>query len=247
MDNDKISPQIVVIAFPSRPCDDPELWDRLIEKSKDFRLNSLRESPDSFASTYNNEVTFTKDIWAKRLLSPRATHLAALLLVQDVVNGDEIDLHRSKTRVLLENDWCAMTVVMRPEEDEKLSFSRSPWKTILGDANPAEPSIARKRMPLILNGFYVPPQHRKQGIGRAILESTFEFGETMARNEGIAHAVFQVGVDDGNNDALKLYEKAGFREYAREPVQMGEKEKNGMRIPPREATVILMERVVSEV
>ncbi|MDN3584852.1 GNAT family N-acetyltransferase [Mucilaginibacter flavus] len=56
----------------------------------------------------------------------------------------------------------------------------------------------------LLNDLYVDANHRKKGIGEALLQAAYEF----AKNDGAAFIELETGVD--NFTAQSLYEATGF-------------------------------------
>jgi ribosomal protein S18 acetylase RimI-like enzyme len=58
-------------------------------------------------------------------------------------------------------------------------------------------------------GLYVRPEARRQGIGRALLQSV----AAVLRERGVAHVVLDV--DLGNDQAAAFYERLGFTETGR--------------------------------
>lgn len=58
-------------------------------------------------------------------------------------------------------------------------------------------------------GMYVAPDHRGQGLGKALLEECL----TRAGKQRGLEAI-QLAVESGNRAAIGLYRKAGFRKYA---------------------------------
>ena len=227
----------IAIILPPRSHIDTESWDRLTEKLKEFRLHSLRESPEAFSSTYAREIAFTKDIWASRLSNPLATILIA-------IETDEIETFENdaaKIQALLDHDWCATTALIRPQHNNasKLSASSSPWMATSGNVSVSEKVL------LILNGVYVAPSYRHAGIGSAIVRESFRAGEAIAKAKGISQVHFQVRVDSANSSAVKLYEKCEFVTGSKEELRMGWKEKEGVVLPPRDATIFVMDRWVS--
>ncbi len=56
----------------------------------------------------------------------------------------------------------------------------------------------------LLNDLYVDANHRKKGIGEALLQTAYEF----AKNDGAAFIELETGVD--NFTAQSLYEATGF-------------------------------------
>jgi GNAT superfamily N-acetyltransferase len=60
-------------------------------------------------------------------------------------------------------------------------------------------------------GMYVTPRARSKGAGRALLDAAIQ----QARNWGLVQ--LQLGVTETASTAKRLYERAGFRSWGREP------------------------------
>ena len=65
----------------------------------------------------------------------------------------------------------------------------------------------------LLNRLAVAPPHRNQGIGTALLTSA----ETRLRTMGHDRVALGVGID--NADAIRLYRRQGYRQWARPPIE----------------------------
>jgi ribosomal protein S18 acetylase RimI-like enzyme len=235
-------PTFGLIVVP-KSCGNANLWDLLIEKSKTFRLSSLKESPEAFASTYEREAAFAKDVWADRLANPQATQFVTVEDVDSRDIGDDL----GKVRALVEKEWLAMTVLIEPQDNTvaSISASQSPWNSIAGHNFSSQPSVLTEKITFILNGVYVAPGYRKQGVGIVTLKHVFEVGQAMSKARGKSIVHFEVRVSAANNAAFKLYEKAGFRGTRKEQLQVGEKVKNGIILPAYEAVIIVMERDIA--
>ena len=62
---------------------------------------------------------------------------------------------------------------------------------------------------------YVHPQHRNLGLGTRLLENVLERLKLLP---GLDH--IQLSVTAGNDAALKLYQRAGFKIYGQEPAAL---------------------------
>lgn len=116
-----------IIVLP-KSISDRESWDQLIEKFKKFRLDALRNSPEAFASNLAKEQAFSKEIWEGRLTNPRAI---CVVIVDYPFSGNGAD-EKTELYDLLEEDWLALSVLIRPGNDAVafLSSSKSPWESI---------------------------------------------------------------------------------------------------------------------
>jgi len=236
---------IKYIVLPQNRKDEPA-WDQIIEKYKNFRLFALGESPDAFSSTFAVEKAFDRNVWAGRLANSRATHLFAI----HCPNPADLTTDSGKMVALLDNEWVAQTVFVEIADSEvaKLAADKSPWHGISQGAtvDPDGQQIEKGRVVvLVLNGVYVAPRFRALGVGLTTITASVDTGIMMARSRGFSGAHFQVRVDGDNAPAVKLYERAGFEHGETERLVMGEKEKDGVKIPSREAEILVMHRQVS--
>lgn len=236
------TPNFGFVTIP-RSCDDTELWRRVVQKWTEFRLMSLQESPEAFASTFEREAAFTHDVWADRLVNPQATMLVAL------ANSQHPDQREhAAVQALVDGNWMATTVLIQPANNTqtRLLSSSSPWLSITSDASISEEQQAASSSILfILNGVYVAPAYRGQGVGYATLHEAFYTGQAIASSRNVTQAHFQVRVDSDNTAAIQMYTKAGFRESSKEQLKMPEKVKNGVVLHERDATILVMDRIVS--
>jgi GNAT superfamily N-acetyltransferase len=71
-----------------------------------------------------------------------------------------------------------------------------------------------------LNGLYVCPAHRRQGIGTQLVQASIEW----ARARGVT--VLKLAVSNGNVDAIRFYARHGFRVYGLEPraIRVGDRD-----------------------
>jgi ribosomal protein S18 acetylase RimI-like enzyme len=231
---------IKIIVLP-KACKDESEWDQMIEKCQNFRLFALGESPEAFSSTLAVEKAFSKDVWASRLANPRATQLFAI----HSPNPVDLTTDSGKIEALLDNGWIAQTVLVEIVDSEvtKLAADKSPWDGISqGAVQPDGQQNEKRHVVLVLNGVYVAPGFRHLGVGSSIVTSAIDEGIRMAKSRGFSGVHFQVRVDGDNALAVKLYERAGFEHGETERLVMGEKEKDGVKIPPRDAEILVMHR-----
>lgn len=78
-----------------------------------------------------------------------------------------------------------------------------------------------------------------------MVAASIEEGIRMARFRGLPGVQFQVRVDADNVPAVKLYERDGFERGETELLVMGEKKRNDIKTPPRDAKVLVMHRHIS--
>ena len=104
----------------------------------------------------------------------------------------------------------------RPARTLSLSASDSSWpaarpRSLLGGSGPNGVAVLRFRAAIFeealecyLAELYVVPDHRGQGLGRALMEAAME----VARGAGATH--MDLGTSEGDVAARGLYESLGF-------------------------------------
>ena len=129
-----------------------------------LRLRGLREHPQAFTSSYEEDVTIPLQVTATRLDSPRHTFWGAF-------HGPEL---------------CGMLGLERETR-------------------------AKNRHKGRVTAVYVAAEASRQGVARDLLAALL----AQARSEGFESLVLTV--TEGNDSALRLYERAGFRSFGLEP------------------------------
>lgn len=152
---------------------------------KQFRLDSLRLSPEAFASTYAREADFPDQVWYDRLANPRA---ATFLALQDnAVIG-------------------TVTVIgPLPFGVDKLMPLANPWVMASGEDANKQPTTAHFRV----NGMFTLPEMRGRGVGKKILQEALKYAAHEATALG-REFVGSIVVESYNEPARRLYDKCGF-------------------------------------
>lgn len=150
-----------------------------IDKFSTLRLLALKMDPASFGSTYEREIAFTEDQWRARLSThDRATFIASVV----------------DTTV---EEWVGTASILVPSD---MTFeSLAP----LRDAGVGEGSDI-----YVLVGMWVHPHHRKRGLGKRLVEETFEW--IRRREVGIKKRTIALQITDENEAGRVLYSRTGF-------------------------------------
>jgi ribosomal protein S18 acetylase RimI-like enzyme len=197
----------------------------LAEKFREFRLRSLKNAPDAFASTYEVESQRGLDQSIGRLVSPKATHFVVLRSSRKAIpsEGDaEILSH------LLEDYWAGMVVLLGPEEGNEFSvpsanidpFGRmtASKASTAPEAVLFEPSEDPKDMHFHINGTFVDPSARGSGLGGRLMDAAIKDAEEeAAKVERVMRLT--LSVFSHNPAARKVYEKSGFRVVKEAPAR----------------------------
>ncbi|VUC36333.1 unnamed protein product [Clonostachys rosea] len=177
-----------------------EKLDPIIERYKAFRLLSLKQSPESFSSSYEREIAFPDETWIKRVCGPLSTNIIA-------VTGDPIGSESSKEQereLLLNEEWLASLTLSGPFDKEAAvaMFKSNMWID--------SPSIImddETEFYFGLYGMYVAPNARGAGLGVSLVEYAKE--KALGIVGGKKTRVVLV-VDFDNIGARRTYEKGGF-------------------------------------
>ncbi|KAM0342615.1 hypothetical protein ACHAPU_009342 [Fusarium lateritium] len=177
----------------------PVEWDKLVEKFKTFRLQSLQLSPESFSSTYAHEISFTKDIWESRL---KSTSAITTIIVSDPIPGSADGLSP-----ILNSPWLASLVLSGPlkaataakDWEEQQNFD--PGTTYFG---PVPPEI---EWAYVLNAIYVIPSERRRGLANQLIEYAKRYAVEVNKGEKIMLVLL---VNFESVAARRCYEKSGF-------------------------------------
>ncbi|PVH87190.1 hypothetical protein DL98DRAFT_566916 [Cadophora sp. DSE1049] len=176
------------------PHDDTSIR-KYVDQYKAFRLHSLKTAPQCFGSTYAREVAFTDDVWYDRLSNPKATTFVA----------------KQCDRIV-----CTLTTIgPLPCTAEESPPSANPWETSRSDKDGP-----LSEYHLRINGMFALPEARGQGIAKALLEKSLQYGSEEAVKSGMIFVASMV-VDDDNPPAKALYAKCGFVAIAQEPMFIG--------------------------
>lgn len=226
-----------ILTIP-RALEEPSKWVQLRDKIKAFRLESLKLDPDAFASTYADEVRFSNELWEKRMTNSLALHFTAV-----EVPAEEVSIGYELT-TLLEGRWLGMLVVIGPKEDGTagLHASRSPWDTAKPGKNDMDGAPESNTLPVYqLNGVFTIPEARGHGIGKALATTATAGAISSASTHGFKAIRMQVRVEEDNEPAKKLYSSCGYAAVGSETYTTKEKEKDGLKIPPKKGICIVME------
>lgn len=208
-------PSTQILVLP-RQTSSPETWQSLIAKTKQLRLEALKTSPTTFASTYAVEVEFEIQKWHDRLLNPAATHFIA---VDCISEENEIvdDLAR-----LLSNTWKGVLVMLEERDQPAVSAANhTPWDalTALKQSNALVEQDPKQKQSVLhyhMSGFFVRSQYRGRGVGTALIEAAIKHGDEQRDLTGREQCHYTLVVDDYNTSAINAYEKCGFAVFRRE-------------------------------
>lgn len=197
--NGRMSNTMVSFSVHSLPRPAPD-HDTLVAWSarlKDLRLKSLKSDADSWISTYESEVGQPEEFWLSRLQATRACHL---VLVRDGPPGHGID---TEALPLLQGDWVGFVVIIGPEPSN------------MGKSGSASSEY-------LMSALFIDAELRGYGLGKRLVQEAMTTVRHDALMNKLTAPYCTTSVRHGNDHALKMYQKLGFRIV--EPVSHGVKE-----------------------
>ncbi|KAF9766779.1 hypothetical protein IL306_000750 [Fusarium sp. DS 682] len=178
---------------------DPNQWDKLLERYKDFRLRSLQLSPESFSSNYAREAEFTKEIWEKRLKNSLAFNT---VIVSDPNPGSADDL-----TLMLNSPWLASLVLNGPLDAKTAARTWEDQQNFERGSAYFGPVAEDIESAYILNAIYVLPSERRKGLANKLIDYAKEL--VVKGNNG-KKVMLVLLVNFNSLAAMKCYEKSGF-------------------------------------
>ncbi|OAX33943.1 acyl-CoA N-acyltransferase [Rhizopogon vinicolor AM-OR11-026] len=159
-----------------------------LEKFRVLRLTSLKVDPSLFCSTYECEITFTPEMWMKRLTSPFRRTFIATVKDKEENNGET---------------WVGMVTILGPSG------------LITATLEPLERAgVGADWDMYMVVGMWVHPEHRGRGLGTRLVREGLEWARTNMdpknNTEGRRDKMVLLQVLDRNASGRALYQKAGF-------------------------------------
>lgn len=206
----------------------------LVSRMRGFRLESLQTSPDSFASSYDEEVSWPVEKTRERVSTPQITHYVAV--PQQIATG-ELPLSGV--------EWLGFLAAIGPEIEtptKRAELVLNPWaKTKEGEGLNTDGLLANKAalgkcLHYHYNALFVRPSARGNGLGEALFRTAMDDARRLASANGVVDVRYTLALDSANIAALRLYQKLGFgivlrRMYKPRP-------RGGMDQAERETTVM---------
>lgn len=222
----KSPPAITIVKLPKPPLavEDDADWTGLAQKFRGLRLRSLETSPEAFASTYEAESQRGLDQTFDRLRNRNARQFIA---VENIDGDRECSPDFWDVFAICQREWVGMIVLVGPMEGS-VGAQADPINAVIQqlddgacEAADAKTSISTPPVEFVLNGVFVEPSARGRGIGKALMNIAVDRAKSY-ESTGPVDRFITVLVSGENEEARKLYEKAGFRvvgeeTYTQEP------------------------------
>ena len=187
-----------------------------------LRLDALQLAPDAYASTYEKEVLFSEDLWLQRLQNSQARHVVASEKREG--GGKEVD---QASRLEQFGQWIGLVVVMEKHGSERSSAAVSLWTY---NASQKITTMATERLGTTetptsvfyqLHGLFVHPSMRRCGLGKALIQESYNYVRTRIIEQGLLSARVDVLVDSWNVSARNLYLSCGFAFVSQDSYDVG--------------------------
>ena len=191
----------------------------------EFRLRSLKLAPDAYASTYDQECQFKAEVWRQRLTNPQARHIIVVNISADDFGKHRLEVNSEfEVSSLLEHEWLGMVVVVESTAISTGSEPKSSWELNQATAVSIDnhvPRIPHRGYSYQLNGLFVCPSVRRQGLGEALVKDGIETARTMAKQHRLSHADLSIMLDVWNKPAQALYSRNGFVDFSEQDFNVG--------------------------
>jgi ribosomal protein S18 acetylase RimI-like enzyme len=180
--------------------DQPNLL-HLARKTASLRLEGLLQSPDSFSSSYDEEVLQTDVEELEKLKrSKRTTVIAAQAGTQE-----------NWTQAA----WAGQVTLLGPLTREEylapfLQTHQSEHRLSLAELDATFPPVSAKDTEATywhMTALFVLCDHRRQGLGDQLCKKAFEYIE---ERRGSAGSELRIIIKPSNGAVIKLYERLGF-------------------------------------
>ncbi|RAO71832.1 uncharacterized protein BHQ10_007844 [Talaromyces amestolkiae] len=153
-------------------------------KYRQLRLEALKVSPASFASTYEAEAAFTDEYWVKLLTSPgRETFICAAIPRPD--NVHQFSNGTSK--------WVGQVSILASSSSDPSS-------------NNIDPGNDNERWQML--SLFTFPEYRGKGLGKKLCHEVLDFIRDFKDQPKVAE--LSLVVKAHNTAAVRLYERLGF-------------------------------------
>ena len=182
--------------YPIYPAPSSDFKPGLVDRCKRLRLKGLKEEPQCFSSTYDDELQFSTAQWEARLSNKSACTFAVIHSDHEPVSP----FSNTSFDYLSENDWVGTVALIRITPDESLSGPRS-RDTCLAFG---------------IGGMYVHSEHRRRGIGAMLLRACENRAAQQASHYGCSRYLIELEVQGSNRDAIALYGRCGYSLRARD-------------------------------
>lgn len=208
--NEMALPLYNIVKLPTVSSTDTgdSLANALIAKVHALRLESFHTSPDSFGSSYEEELLFPHERTRARLSNRHHTYYIATPQHES-----------SEDPPLNELDWVGILIAHGPQiesSDEGVELAINPWnkssakeQETNGQMSKGEPVVVQS-VHYQYNGLFVRTSARAHGIGQALMSTAMNDAQKSADAIGAREVKHTVVANSDNTSAMRLYERVGF-------------------------------------
>ncbi|EMD01303.1 hypothetical protein BAUCODRAFT_118999 [Baudoinia panamericana UAMH 10762] len=193
-------------------------WLETATKCRALRLHALKSSPEAFASSYEVESQRGLEATFERLGNPKAVHFLAVRIHDSGQNGAGGADNWLPSHI---DELVGTLILLGPLEEDAssgLTARSSPFAKATAPVKSSEPahqpalhSLDRLRISHYhLNGTFVHETCRGAGLGLRLIEAALSEAADRTRSAGWQTYKCSVLVNQENDAARRLYEKAGF-------------------------------------
>ena len=154
-------------------------------KYRALRLKALKESPQSFSSSYEIESQFPDEIWISRIQETGKT-----TFVCSATSGDS-------------SEWVGQVSLRGPLSVEEFRLPQESGQ------NPPESDDQVQRWQML--SLYTLPSHRGKGLAKALCQTAFDFAVSHAKPTAV-NTTIRIMVKPDNKATLSMYKSLGFKE-----------------------------------
>ncbi|OAL07132.1 hypothetical protein IQ06DRAFT_7477 [Phaeosphaeriaceae sp. SRC1lsM3a] len=169
-----------------------QLLPRLAQNYKALRLSALKQSPNSFSSTYEIESRFPDEWWESRLQLPRRETFIC------VAKGDSSSA----------DEWVAQVTLIGPVTASSYRLPEAAQQPPVG--------LDEEEEKWQMLSLYTLPTHRGKGIAKALCSETFRWLQEAATDKPRPGLIrVRIMVKPENVATVKLYQALGFTDAGR--------------------------------
>ena len=210
-----------VLDFLPKQWIDEDALNHTAKLLRHFRLQSLKDTPDAFASTYEKEIEFAPEIWLQRLKNPDALHLVA------TIHKNEENTTLCGDETLNTAGWLGLLVLITKHGSKRQPARASPWgynwSQELNTSGYAERGRynVEDRTYYQLNGMFVHPVVRRYGLGKLLIQKAIVYIKSTSEEHKLPSCRVDVLVDSWNSAAMGLYQSCGFERVGEDTYEVG--------------------------
>lgn len=183
-----------------------------------LRLKGLKQSPDSFSSTFEEELGLSDDEKIARFQREKKRNVIIAAAVNPAEEGEGTHL--------CAREWVGSVTILGPMTQAeylapfKDSDFKASWPTMMS-TSPAKDSINTKENPnpthhqisyWHMTALYVDHNHRRQGLAKKLCDAAFQLIEQEKEETKGEHSLHELRIiiKPENTGVVQMYENLGF-------------------------------------